>query len=98
MTKFPMRNELTTAELDQVVTDLTIALKRLSEAHGFQIQLDPRMPAVEAMRNTLSGQYRRGPLQRERPVAPRDEQEEQDLIRRRGPLQRARPVAPRQRL
>jgi hypothetical protein len=36
MTKFPMRNELTTAELDQVVTDLIIALKRLSEAHRFQ--------------------------------------------------------------
>jgi hypothetical protein len=54
MTKFPMRNELTTAELHQVVTNLIIALKRLSEAHGFQIQLDPRMPAVEAMRNTLN--------------------------------------------
>jgi hypothetical protein len=56
MTKFPMRNELTTAELDQVVTDLTIALKRLSEAHGFQIQLDRGYPPLKpcALRSTKS--------------------------------------------
>jgi hypothetical protein len=43
----------TSDELSMVHTDLTIALKLISEVRGFQLLLDGRIAAVEAMRTVF---------------------------------------------
>lgn len=48
-----MDQSKTLDELSKVHTDLTIALKLISEVRGFQLSLDGRIAAVEAMRTVL---------------------------------------------